>query len=89
MQGTSGRERPTVAAIADYSWNRIADMLGRRWAMTSECCVFIVGAIVQITSTHQWAQFAVGRLISGLGIGALSAAVPMVSRRVAIVCQIL
>ena len=54
-------------------------MLGRRWAMTSECCIFIVGVIVQITSTTEWAQFAVGRLISGLGIGALSAAVPMVS----------
>lgn len=47
--------------------------------MTSECMVFIVGVIIQITSEHAWAQFAVGRLISGLGIGALSAAVPMVS----------
>lgn len=56
---------------------RIADALGRRRAMTSECCVFIIGVIVQITSEHTWAQFAVGRLISGLGIGALSAAVPM------------
>lgn len=56
---------------------KIADTLGRRWAMTSECCMFIIGAIIQITATHQWAQFAVGRLISGLGIGALSAAVPM------------
>lgn len=47
--------------------------------MSSECCIFIVGVIIQITSSSQWAQFAVGRLISGLGIGALSAAVPMVS----------
>lgn len=46
--------------------------------MTSECCIFIVGVIIQITSTTEWAQFAVGRLISGLGVGALSAAVPMV-----------
>jgi MFS transporter, SP family, sugar:H+ symporter len=56
---------------------RIADALGRRRAMTTECLVFIVGVIVQISSQHAWAQFAVGRLISGLGIGALSAAVPM------------
>ena len=57
----------------------VADLLGRRRAMTSECIIFMVGVIIQITSTHQWAQFAVGRLVSGLGVGALSAAVPMVS----------
>ena len=58
---------------------RVADTLGRRRAMTTECTVFIIGVIVQITSEHAWPQFAVGRLISGLGVGALSAAVPMVS----------
>ena len=47
--------------------------------MNSECVIFIVGVIVQIASEPSWPQFAVGRLISGLGIGALSAAVPMVS----------
>lgn len=60
------------------SINRVADLLGRRRAMSTECVVFIVGVIVQIASEHAWAQFAVGRLISGLGVGALSAAVPMV-----------
>lgn len=55
----------------------IADWLGRRYAMTTECGIFIIGVIVQITSTHVWQQFAVGRFISGLGVGALSAAVPM------------
>ena len=45
--------------------------------MSSECAIFIVGVIVQISASHSWPQFAVGRLISGLGIGALSVAVPM------------
>ncbi|KAF8128975.1 general substrate transporter [Boletus edulis] len=54
-----------------------ADFLGRRYAMSTECIVFTVGVIVQITSTNVWQQYAVGRLISGLGVGALSAAVPM------------
>ncbi|KAI0919943.1 hypothetical protein AcW1_002933 [Taiwanofungus camphoratus] len=54
-----------------------ADFLGRRYAMTAECLVFMIGVVVQITSFHSWAQFAVGRLISGFGIGSLSAAVPM------------
>ncbi|OSX62955.1 hypothetical protein POSPLADRAFT_1039800 [Postia placenta MAD-698-R-SB12] len=54
-----------------------ADYLGRRYAMSVECLVFAVGVVIQITTTHTWQQFAVGRLISGLGVGSLSAAVPM------------
>ncbi|KAN0137630.1 General substrate transporter [Lactarius tabidus] len=54
-----------------------ADFFGRRRAMQLECLVFSIGVIVQITTKSQWAQFAVGRLIAGLGVGALSAAVPM------------
>ncbi|KAF5369385.1 hypothetical protein D9758_002546 [Tetrapyrgos nigripes] len=54
-----------------------AEFFGRRYAMVVECLVFIVGVIVQITAFSSWEQFAVGRLISGLGVGALSAAVPM------------
>ncbi|KAH8980063.1 general substrate transporter [Lactarius akahatsu] len=54
-----------------------ADFLGRRRAMQLECLVFCAGVIVQITSKSEWAQFSVGRLIAGLGVGALSAAVPM------------
>ncbi|EIW77729.1 general substrate transporter [Coniophora puteana RWD-64-598 SS2] len=54
-----------------------ADKLGRRWAMTTECIVFIIGVIIQIASENVWQQFAFGRFISGLGVGSLSAAVPM------------
>lgn len=56
---------------------RTADYLGRRYAMTAECGVFMVGVIIQITAFHSWQQFAIGRLVSGLGVGSLSAAVPM------------
>ena len=54
-----------------------ADMMGRRMAMTLDCLVFSVGILVQITSEYVWQQFAVGRLITGLGIGALSAIIPI------------
>jgi len=54
-----------------------ADWLGRRYAMVAECILFIIGVIIQITATDVWQQFAVGRLVSGLAVGALSAAVPM------------
>lgn len=45
--------------------------------MQIESVVFIVGVVIQITSFSSWVQFAIGRLVSGLGVGALSAAVPM------------
>jgi len=54
-----------------------ADILGRRHAMTAECCLFIIGVVIQMTSFHVWIQFALGRLVSGFAVGALSAAVPM------------
>ncbi|KAL5522837.1 hypothetical protein ACEPAG_8855 [Sanghuangporus baumii] len=54
-----------------------ADFFGRRNAMSLECGVFIIGVIIQITSFHAWYQFAIGRLVAGFGVGALSAAVPM------------
>ena len=54
-----------------------ADALGRRRAMSAECGLFIVGVVIQISSEHTWQQFAVGRFVSGLAVGALSAAVPM------------
>lgn len=46
--------------------------------MSFESMVFIVGVIIQISAFDAWYQVAIGRLISGLGVGALSAAVPMV-----------
>lgn len=61
----------------DVLRSRTADILGRRYAMTVECGVFMVGVLIQMLSFHSWQQFAVGRLISGLGVGSLSAAVPM------------
>jgi len=55
--------------------------------MSVECLVFIVGVIIQICSSHVWQQFAVGRFVGGLGVGALSAAVPMVSVLRTLMCH--
>src|SRR5687768_7166027 len=56
---------------------RLADVIGRRSTISASAFFSCVGIIVQISSNRTWAQFAVGRLIDGLGIGALSVAVPM------------
>lgn len=56
----------------------IADFFGRRNAMSLECTVFVAGVIIQVTAFTSWVQVALGRLISGLGVGALSITVPIV-----------
>ncbi|KAF3397047.1 High-affinity fructose transporter ght6 [Talaromyces pinophilus] len=56
----------------------IADRIGRKWSISWWCIILCVGITVQISSPHgKWYQVAVGRLIAGLGVGALSLIVPM------------
>ncbi|KAM0794499.1 general substrate transporter [Usnea florida] len=59
----------TVAPIADH--------IGRRLSMTVWSIVFIVGVIIQMASQTSWVQVAIGRLVAGAGVGALSIMVPM------------
>uniref|UniRef100_A0A093VSC6 High-affinity fructose transporter ght6 n=1 Tax=Talaromyces marneffei PM1 TaxID=1077442 RepID=A0A093VSC6_TALMA len=56
----------------------IADRIGRKWSISFWCIILCVGVTVQISSSQgKWYQVAVGRLIAGLGVGALSLIVPM------------
>ena len=55
-----------------------ADFFGRRWAISLECIVFSLGVLIQVTAFNAWEQVMMGRWVSGLGVGALSAAVPLV-----------
>lgn len=55
----------------------IANALGRKKAIVIWCVVFIVGVIIQITTSHAWVQIAIGRLIAGFGVGGLSVMTPM------------
>lgn len=54
-----------------------ADRVGRRWCICASAFFYIIGVIIEITSERVWVQFAMGRLVAGLGIGALSTSVPM------------
>ena len=45
--------------------------------MVIEVGFFLVGVIIQVTSMEAWYQVAIGRFITGLGVGGLSAAVPL------------
>lgn len=55
----------------------IADRIGRKLSISFWALVHIVGIIVQIATQDKWYQIAVGRLVAGLGVGALSSVVPM------------
>jgi MFS family permease len=73
--------------IYDWIWKRlisigalcagpIGDWLGRRWGLIFSCGVFSVGAALQTAATAI-PLFVVGRLIAGLGVGLVSALVPL------------
>ncbi|KAH7105773.1 general substrate transporter [Auriculariales sp. MPI-PUGE-AT-0066] len=55
----------------------IADRIGRTRTMSIQCFVFSIGVIIQITSFSAWYQIAIGRFVVGIGIGGLSALVPV------------
>lgn len=55
----------------------VAEYIGRRRAMMFGALIYAVGIIIQITSTHTWVQYAMGRMIGGFGVGGLSVSVPM------------
>ena len=54
----------------------LADTLGRRWAMIFNSGVFTFGVILQTASTRQ-PLFIAGRFFAGLGVGLLSATIPL------------
>ncbi|CAI7440504.1 CRE_collapsed_G0048720.mRNA.1.CDS.1 [Saccharomyces cerevisiae] len=59
-------------AIGGLIFARLADTLGRRLAIVIVVLVYMVGAIIQISSNHKWYQYFVGKIIYGLGAGGCS-----------------
>ncbi|KAL1838234.1 hypothetical protein VTJ49DRAFT_2868 [Mycothermus thermophilus] len=60
-----------------------ADFIGRRPTIILGCVVFCLGCILEIASTNQLALFVMGRLVSGLGVGAISAVILLYMAEVA------
>ncbi|KAF8325905.1 general substrate transporter, partial [Cantharellus anzutake] len=53
----------------------LGDLIGRKYGLISSCLIFSLGIGLQL-STH-WVTFIVGRVVAGLGVGAVSCLVPM------------
>ncbi|KAH5214986.1 hypothetical protein HBI62_181710 [Parastagonospora nodorum] len=54
----------------------LADKLSRKYAIVVAVCVFTVGSILQ-TAAIEYAMLTIGRLIGGMGIGALATIAPL------------
>lgn len=76
-QGTIVGMVSVGALIGSLIAGTMSDLIGRRLCISAAAFFTCVGTIVEISSSNHWAQFAVGRLVSGLSIGALSVVVPM------------
>jgi len=65
------------ALIGALVSGKLADTIGRRLTISASAFFTCVGTVIEISSDTDWPQFAVGRLVTGLSIGALSVVVPM------------
>lgn len=61
----------------------IADFIGRRPTIIMGCVVFCVGCVFEIVSTNQVALFVMGRLVTGIGVGFISAVIILYMAEVA------
>ncbi|EST04810.1 General substrate transporter [Kalmanozyma brasiliensis GHG001] len=55
----------------------VSDFFGRKPSMITWAAAYTVGAVIQTATINSWHQFAVGRAIAGLGVGALSGLCPL------------
>ncbi len=76
-QGTIVGLLPVGCLVGALVAGRIADIFGRRIAICVSALWSCVGILIEITSSTAWYQFAIGRLVTGVSIGALSVVVPM------------
>lgn len=76
LQGTTVAIYEVGCAIGALSCFIIGDILGRRRTIFLAACIIIIGTILQATP-FSLAQLIVARIITGLGVGAFTATVPM------------
>ncbi|GMF82765.1 unnamed protein product [[Candida] boidinii] len=64
-------------AIGGVTFGRLGDMYGRKLGLMFVTIIYMIGIVIQIASITSWVQYFIGRIISGLGIGAISVLSPM------------
>lgn len=64
-------------AIGGVTFGRLGDMYGRKLGLMFVTSIYMIGIVIQIASINSWVQYFIGRIVSGLGIGAISVLSPM------------
>ncbi|AET37552.1 sugar porter family MFS transporter Ecym_1317 [Eremothecium cymbalariae DBVPG len=64
-------------AIGGIVLSKLGDMYGRRIGLMCVTLVYVVGIVIQISSTDKWYQYFIGRIVSGLGVGGIAVLSPM------------
>jgi len=54
-----------------------SDRFGRKHSITFWSVIFTIGVVIQTASNRSLAQLSIGRFVAGLGVGAMSAIVPL------------
>ena len=62
-----------IAALGVFP---LSERYGRKRTVMAACAVFCVGVVLQVVPSHSLVCFYIGRVISGLGLGASTAIVP-------------
>ena len=65
------------ALLGSLVAGQLADRLGRKRCISIAAFFTCIGVVIEISSSYHWVQFAIGRLFSGISIGAMSVVVPM------------
>jgi MFS family permease len=73
------------ALIASLLVGKIGDLIGRRRTILYGSMIFFVGGIFQTFATSL-ALMMLGRIIAGLGVGALSTIVPVYQSEISMSC---
>ncbi|RCK67005.1 Galactose transporter [Candida viswanathii] len=64
-------------AIGALFLSKLADLYGRRFAISVSMLIYISGVIIQIAAQHAWFQVMIGRIITGVAVGTLSVVCPL------------
>lgn len=64
-------------AVGGIFLSKIGDVKGRRIGIMTSAVIYIVGIVIQISSSSKWYQYFIGRLVTGLAVGTLSVLSPL------------
>lgn len=63
--------------IGGVTLGKTGDMYGRKKGLMMTMFVYIIGIIIQIAAVKSWVQYFIGRIITGIAIGAVQVLSPM------------